>query len=84
MNHFLSEQRLLAVKCAPGNLHSAPAEFVAIICRDAAEGNPEHADVSITARPFFESHGFCVAAQQEVKLGDVALRNFKMRKAIGP
>lgn len=41
------------------------------------------ADVSITARPFFESRGFRVVAPQEVTLGTVILRNFKMTKTIG-
>jgi len=41
------------------------------------------ADVSITARPFFESRGFRVVAPQEVTLGTVVLRNFKMTKTIG-
>ena len=37
-------------------------------------------DVSITARPFFELQGFQVVTPQEVKLGNVVLINFKMRK----
>ena len=38
------------------------------------------ADVSITARPFFESMGFTVARQQAVSRGGVTLTNFAMIK----
>lgn len=40
------------------------------------------ADVSITARPFFERHGFAWVASQEKALGGVVLQNFLMRKAL--
>ena len=40
------------------------------------------ADVSITARPFFESRGFAVVTSQKVRLGDVVLGNFKMTKRL--
>lgn len=40
-----------------------------------------HADVSITARPFFEHYGFEVVRSQEITIGDVALTNFRMRRA---
>ncbi len=36
------------------------------------------ADVSITARPFFEHFGFEVVQQQQVTIDDVALENFRM------
>ncbi|MBM83125.1 MAG: GNAT family N-acetyltransferase [Planctomycetaceae bacterium] len=39
-------------------------------------------EVSITARPFFESCGFEVVEPQEVYIGDIAFRNFKMRKSL--
>ena len=38
--------------------------------------------VSITARPFFESHGFSVVRPQEVFIGDVGFRNYKMLKVL--
>ncbi|HSG72014.1 MAG TPA: GNAT family N-acetyltransferase [Planctomycetaceae bacterium] len=38
--------------------------------------------VSITARPFFESKGFVVEAEQEVSLGNVVLRNYRMLKSL--
>ncbi len=42
-----------------------------------------YADVSITARPFFESNGFLVEREQHpVRLG-VSLTNFRMQKSLG-
>lgn len=38
------------------------------------------ADVSITARPFFESVGFCVTADQVVERRGVLFRNFRMER----
>ena len=40
-------------------------------------------DVSLTARPFFESRGFHVARKQEVVRDGVILHNFRMAKRIG-
>lgn len=40
------------------------------------------ADVSITARPFFESQGFVVVAEQRPVRRGVSLTNFKMRKPL--
>ncbi|WP_417850496.1 GNAT family N-acetyltransferase [Thalassoglobus sp.] len=39
-------------------------------------------DVSITAKPFFEAKGFEVVAPQDVSIGDVLFRNYKMRKSL--
>ena len=39
-------------------------------------------DVSITARPFFESRGFRVLTKQEVVRNDVTFHNFKMMKSL--
>lgn len=39
-------------------------------------------DVSLTARPFFESKGFQVVTPQEVVRDSVVLQNFKMRKSL--
>jgi putative acetyltransferase len=39
-----------------------------------------YAEVSITARPFFEKQGFTITEQQTVFLNDVGLTNFKMEK----
>ena len=38
--------------------------------------------VSITARPFFESRGFSVVTPQEVFIGEVGFRNYKMLKVL--
>ncbi|RYZ18748.1 MAG: GNAT family N-acetyltransferase [Chitinophagaceae bacterium] len=38
------------------------------------------AEVSITARPFFEKKGFEVVQEQQVTIDGVRLTNFKMRK----
>ncbi|ALE06146.1 acetyltransferase [Arthrobacter sp. ERGS1:01] len=40
------------------------------------------ADVSITARPFFEQHGFTVEAEQHPVKAGVELTNYKMRKQL--
>ena len=39
-------------------------------------------DASITAKPFFEKHGFKTVQQQTVKIKDVELINYKMEKLI--
>lgn len=39
-----------------------------------------YAEVSITARPFFERHGFVVLAEQQVELRGEKLTNFRMEK----
>ncbi len=45
------------------------------------EGTPElSANVSITARPFFERHGFTVEAEQHPVKAGVELINYRMRK----
>jgi putative acetyltransferase len=40
------------------------------------------ADVSITAKPFFESKGFVVEAEQLAQANKLKLKNYKMRKTI--
>lgn len=40
-------------------------------------------DVSITAKPFFQSQGFVVVQQQEAVIDGTALTNFKMQKQLG-
>lgn len=39
------------------------------------------ANVSITAKPFFERHGFTTVQSQTVNVRGVSLKNFKMEKA---
>lgn len=39
-------------------------------------------DVSITARPFFESSGFCVVSEQTVERRGITFRNFHMERVI--
>lgn len=41
-----------------------------------------HSHVSITARPFFEAHGFRVVTPQEVTIGSVSLTNYLMKKTL--
>lgn len=41
------------------------------------------ADVSVTARPFFERRGFQVVREQQVVRHGVALTNFRMEKRVG-
>lgn len=53
--------------------------------RDLArsEGTPAlSAEVSITARPFFERHGFTVEAEQHPVKAGVELTHYKMRKEL--
>lgn len=40
------------------------------------------AEVSITARPFFEKHGFTVTEKQKVSIKGIELINFKMEKEL--
>jgi len=42
-----------------------------------------HADSSITARPFFERHGFRVLAEQTVTRRGETLTNYRMEKVLG-
>ena len=42
------------------------------------------ADVSITARPFFEAHGFVVEAEQHPRIVGVRMTNFRMTKQLRP
>jgi len=42
------------------------------------------AEVSITARPFFEHQGFELIHEQQVKRKGVSLTNYKMKKALIP
>ena len=39
-------------------------------------------NVSITARPFFEKHGFRVLKKQTVRIDDVELINYKMENLL--
>ncbi|WP_165698891.1 GNAT family N-acetyltransferase [Bremerella volcania] len=41
-----------------------------------------HSHVSITACPFFESHGFKVVTPQQVTINGVTLKNFLMKKPL--
>lgn len=41
------------------------------------------AEVSITAKPFFERHGFITVTEQTVVLDGVGLTNYKMEKVLG-
>ncbi len=46
----------------------------------AAGAESLYAEVSLTARPFFERKGFAVEMQQEVPVGKQRLTNFRMRR----
>lgn len=70
---------------APIFLRRGVANALLAYCEQRArEGNVGKltADVSLTARPFFERHGFAVVAEQNPITRGVALRNFKMRKPL--
>ena len=58
--------------------------FEAVMTRAASLGLSRlSADVSITARPFFECMGFQLVRTQEVVRQDIRLRNFVMCRNIG-
>lgn len=42
------------------------------------------AEVSITARPFFERHGFAVLAEQSVEVRGQRLTNYRMERTLTP
>lgn len=70
---------------APKFLRRGVASALLDYCEERArERNVSElsADVSITARPFFERHGFAVVAEQSSSFRGVPLRNFKMRKPL--
>lgn len=54
------------------------------VCKIAAQNGIKriYAEVSITARPFFEKQGFVVSEEQIVKLRGVDFINYKMEKNI--
>lgn len=54
------------------------------IFRRANSSNMDHifSEVSITARPFFEKHGFVVLAEQTIVRKGVELTNYKMEKRL--
>ena len=57
--------------------------FKALLAEAREKGVQElSSDVSITAKPFFQSLGFHVVQQQEVVRNRVALTNFKMAKRL--
>lgn len=62
----------------------ARALMAHIHAQAAARGITQlHADVSLTAVPFFAAQGFVVEARQEVVRAGVVLRNARMAKALG-
>ena len=48
----------------------------------AAGADQMSADVSLTARPFFEAHGFVVVAEQHPVIDGVQMTNFQMTKPL--
>jgi putative acetyltransferase len=58
--------------------------LVALLSKLAQEGGARSltAGVSITARPFFESQGFVVQAEQHPIIGGVQMTNFRMSKKL--
>ena len=48
-----------------------------------AAGMPVTVHASVTARPFFEKHGYRVCRRQQVLRAGVALTNFVMEKSLG-
>jgi putative acetyltransferase len=58
--------------------------LIAFLEQRAAAAGADHmsADVSLTARPFFEAHGFTVEAEQQVVMTGAQLTNFHMTKPL--
>lgn len=54
------------------------AEFLAK-CKGAGKLTSE---VSITARPFFEKHGFDVVRENVVNIGGIVMTNYSMEKLL--
>lgn len=46
------------------------------------KNNKIFVEVSITARPFFEKHGFKILEKQTIFINDIGLINFKMEKEL--
>ena len=46
------------------------------------QGVSVYSEVSITARPFFEKHGYSIEKEQTVSVGDIEMTNFLMYKRI--
>ncbi len=60
------------------------SRLMSVIEAEAAERGIHEltANVSITAEPFFAARGFEVVAPQEVSIGAVVFRNFRMKKRL--
>lgn len=57
----------------------------ALLERIAATGPPRlRTEASLTARPFFEAHGFSVVARQTVLLRGQTFVNFRMERGLSP
>ncbi len=58
--------------------------LLAAIREKASEVGAEKivSDVSITAKPFFEQHGFRVVKKQAVRINDVELTNYRMENLL--
>ncbi|MBH0117026.1 GNAT family N-acetyltransferase [Salinibacterium sp. NG253] len=60
---------------------AALLDFIEVIARERASPSLS-ANVSVTARPFFEKRGFQVEAEQHPVLNGVELNNFTMTKSL--
>lgn len=74
---------LLFVSARAQGLGIAAALYAGLEALARTQGLPElTADVSLTAKAFFEKQGFVMECEQEVAIGTVRLRNFKARKRL--
>lgn len=63
----------------------ASALLTALEAEARTQGLPRlHSEVSLTARPFFERHGFAVVTPQRVTVDGVMYDNFRMEKRLSP
>jgi putative acetyltransferase len=60
---------------------SALVERIVALAR-AGGGELIETDASLTARPLFERHGFAVVAEQAPVVRGIAMKNFRMRRAL--
>jgi putative acetyltransferase len=60
---------------------TALLDRVLALAREAGAETIE-TDASITARPFFEHHGFVTLAEQSPVVDGIAMTNFKMRRSL--
>ena len=74
IDHFYVDRRLQRLGVGTALMRQIEQEALSLALEQLS------ADVSITARPFFEHFGFRVVRRQQITIGGVTLDNFRMAR----